>query len=122
MRNVVVVRLGGSLQLVGKPPDASAGVGYSYTFNIVGGIAPFVGVCVLPSWMSFSITGSQLTISGTPSGANVSPPATTFTITVYDSARVAVSGSYSINIIAEFIYAETGDTIFTETGEPLQVG
>lgn len=58
MRNVTIIRLGGALQIIGKPPDASAGVGYSYTFNIVGGVAPFTATASLPAWMSFAIVGS----------------------------------------------------------------
>ena len=52
-------------------PDAIAGTAYSYVLNLTG-TAPFsIGSIVKPSWMSITVVGSTVEITGTPGGGDI---------------------------------------------------
>lgn len=55
--------------IVGTPllPDATVGVPYSYSFEVAGS-APFeLGSIVKPDWMTIAISGTTVSLTGTPS-------------------------------------------------------
>ena len=85
------------LELVGKAPDGTNGVAYSYAFSAKGGVAPYTWAALgaLPDGLSLSSSGI---LSGTPS---VKLPGTfNIAVRVTDSKGVTATGNFPVEIAA----------------------
>ena len=85
------------LELVGKAPDGTNGVAYSYAFSAKGGVAPYTWAALgaLPDGLSLSSSGI---LSGTPS---VKLPGTfNIAVRVTDSKGVTATGNFPVAIEA----------------------
>lgn len=85
------------VSVVGSPvfPNAYVGTPYSYSFD-VSGTAPFTLSGITPSWLSGSVTGTTVTLSGNPPSAATGVPVS---VQVNNCSGSSVVVSNTINII-----------------------
>lgn len=106
MRSFTLKIIALPLSIAGSLTDAQVGVAWSKNLTISGGIAPYSEPIVIhgPSWMNVSISGTTMTVSGTPTagyandhvalGLSDSRPVTTSINVSFAWTTLTLTGTY----------------------------
>lgn len=86
----------------GAAPDATVGTPYSHTWSLAGGTAPYTLTPVaLPAGITAALSGSTITLSGTPTASGT---AQAITLNVDDSGSAAITISDSIDVAPSAVW------------------